>query len=364
MIDHDEKIYQIAFALTKGIGPRAYRLIMDEFEHASEIFSLSDNDLKQYITKESIRQDILNKVHIERAKEEFDYCQNEGVQILHYKDKAYPQRLNFFDNIAGILYFKGNADLNAKRIVSIVGTRNPSEYGKIRSEKIVAELQRHNCLIISGLAYGIDIIAHRSALKNNLQTVGVMASGHSVIYPPDHKDTAKLMLTNGGLLTEFKNDEEMKREMFPMRNRIVAAMCDAVIVVQSAAKGGSLITANFASEYNKTVFAIPGRPDDSASKGCNLLIKTQRASMYESIVDLEDLLNWDAKKMAVQTSLFEELNDDEKSIINYIRHVGEGHVDDIHRQLKKTQGSLAAVILNLELKGIIKSIPGKRYICT
>lgn len=360
----EEKIYEIAFSLIKGIGPQSYRLIMEEFDQVSDIYNLTSKQLKLLITRDSVRNSIENREHFEQAKKEFEFCKKNDVQVLFFKDKKYPQRLNFHDGTPCVLYYRGTADLNTNRIVSIVGTREPSEYGKVVCEKIVKELTKHGCLIVSGLAFGIDISAHKAALQNGLETLGVMASGLSTIYPKVHEQTAKKMISQGGILTEFLHNSEMVREMFPMRNRIVAAISDATIVVQSAEKGGSLITAQFANEYGKDVFAVPGRPNDSHSKGCNLLIKSHRAHMYESLKDLEYILRWNAKKKAVQSRLFHDLTDEENSIVQYIRHQNEAHEDEIHQHLKKPTGSLAAVMLNLELNGIIKSIPGKRYICT
>ena len=360
----DEKIYQIAFSLVNGIGPQSYRLIMEEFEQVSDVYQMSDSQLKEIITRDSIRKEILEKAHFDKAEREYKNCQKNDIQILYYKDKAYPQRLNFHNGTPCIIYYRGTADLNTNRIVSIVGTRDPSEYGKVVCEKIVKELAKHQCLIVSGLAFGVDITAHKAALSNNLNTIGVMASGLSTIYPKAHESTAKKMITQGGLLTEFLHDAEMLREMFPMRNRIVAAISDATIVVQSATKGGSLITAEFANEYGKDVFAVPGRPNDEHSKGCNLLIKSHKAHMYESLKDLEYILRWSAKKKVVQASLFQDLSDEENQIIQFVRNSNEAHEDDIHKHLNKPAGSLAAIILTLELNGLLKSIPGTRYICT
>lgn len=363
MINYHEKIYQIAFSLIKGIGPSGYRLIADEFENVGDIYQLSDEALKPFISKKSIREDVLNRTHFERATKEYNYCQENGIDILFYKESRYPQRLNFFDNLPCILFYRGNANLNAKRVVSIVGTRNPSEYGKIQCSKIVKALKAHDALIVSGLAYGIDITAHKSSLDNHLNTIGVMASGQSKIYPSDHLPVANKMLEAGGLLTEFLHDEEVIREMFPMRNRIVAAMSDVVIVVESAQRGGSLITAEFANEYGKDVFAVPGRPDDPVSKGCNLLIKSHKASMYESIKDLQYITRWNTEKIVVQTSLFKDLSNSERELVELVNKLGECHIDRIQKELKITAGELAIMLLNVELMGIIKSIPGKRYIC-
>lgn len=360
----DEKIAQLALSMTKGIGPHAFRLLMSDFHSVTEIFELEDTQLKDFITNERIRTEILHRVHWQRAEKEYDYCQEKGIEILFYQDKRYPQRLNFHESMPCLLYYRGEADLNAKRIVSIVGTRDPSDHGRMQCEQIVKQLAKHDCLIVSGLAYGIDIAAHKAALKNNLKTIGVTAHGLDLLYPADHVSVAEKMIEQGGLLTQYTTGTEMLPNLFPTRNRIVAAMSDAVIVVESARKGGSLITAEFANEYGTDVFAVPGRPSDKSSEGCNLLIKSHKAHLFDSVKDIEYILRWNAKPSVVQGSLFQDLNDEERKIVDFVRHQPESNIDSINQHLSKPAGALSAVILNLELKGIIKSLPGKRYICT
>ena len=359
----NEKIHEIALTLVKGLGPRLFRLLMNEYGKASIIHDLSEEELSIHTKKAEIRNAILQRSHIERAEQEMRFCEKQGIEILSFNDKNYPQRLNFYDNTPGILYYKGNADLNSRKIVSIVGTRDPSNHGKIFCENIVRDLVKHNCLVLSGLAYGIDVTAHKASVKAKLATVGVVAHGHDKLYPESNRPLANKMISNGGLLSEFVSETEMLRELFPMRNRIVAAMSDAVIVVESTEKGGSLITANFANQYNKPVFAIPGRPQDDRSKGCNMLIKQHKAHMYESIEDLEEILRWNSVQKATQGSLFVEMSDDEKTIINHLRQFPESHVDELMKETNLSIGVLSSNLLNLELKSCIKSLPGKRYIC-
>jgi DNA processing protein len=298
-----------------------------------------------------------------QAEKEFKYCEKHGISILNFNEKAFPQRILYYDNTPRLLFFRGNTDLNAHKIVSIVGTRNCTEQGKIHCQKIAESLVDHQCLIVSGLAYGIDIAAHKMALRFGLPTVGVVAHGLDNLYPSEHASTAKKMLGEGGILTEFPSGTEMIRELFPMRNRIVASMCDALIVVESAKKGGSLITANFANEYGKDVFAIPGRPGDNYSEGCNLLIKSHRAHMYEEHKDLEYIMRWGKPTKVSQGKLFPELTDGQSEIIHSIRKNGESHIDQISAITSRPTSKLAADLLQLELKGLIKSLPGKRYIC-
>lgn len=358
-----EKIAQIAFNMTKGVGPHAFRLLMKDVHSVSEIFDLSNSDLIELIPRESMRKEILGKSNWDRAEEEYEYCLEHGIDILFFQDKRYPQRLNFYEASPCLLYYKGEADLNTQRVVSIVGTRDPSSHGRIACERVINELVKHNCLIVSGLAYGIDITAHKAALKQGLKTIGVTAHGFDQLYPADHSHVAKDMITQGGLLTEYPIGTEMIPKLFPTRNRIVAAMSDVVIVIESARKGGSLITAEFANEYGKDVFAIPGRPSDKKSEGCNFLIKSHKAHLYDSVKDLEYIVQWDSKPSAIQGSLFQELSDQERKIVNFIRHQPKVTIDEINQHLESQPGKMSAIILNLELKGIIKSLPGKRYIC-
>jgi len=203
-----------------------------------------------------------------------------------------------------MLYYKGNANLNSEKIISVVGTRTPSAYGKLLTEKFISDLSQSGCLIVSGLAYGIDIAAHKNSLDNGLNTIGVLAHGLDRIYPTIHAQTAKQMVEQGGLLTEFLSETNPDKENFPKRNRIVAGMCDALVVVESKREGGSLITATIANSYNKDVFAYPGRAGDLLSEGCNGLIKTNKASLIENAADLLYLMNWNDQLKKQQKSKF------------------------------------------------------------
>lgn len=358
-----QKTYQLALNFIKGLGPSTYVNLIEEFGSAEAIFNLKEEELKPFISGKKVLKSILEKSSLTRAESEYKYCQKHGIKILSYSDKDFPKRILYYDNTPRLLFFRGNADLNSHKIVSMVGTRGATERGKVHCQKIVESLVEHNCLISSGLAYGVDIAAHKMALRFGLPTVGVVAHGLDDLYPGEHASTATKMLDNGGILTEFPSQTEMVRELFPMRNRIVASMCDALIVVESAVKGGSLITANFANEYGKDVFAIPGRPNDEFSEGCNLLIKSHRAHMYEGHKDLEYIMRWGKPTKVKQGKLFPELTESQTDIIHCIRHKGECHIDEISKITERPSSKLAADLLQLELKGLIKSIAGKRYIC-
>lgn len=359
----NEKIYQIALAQVDGLGPKGIRGIMKNFTSTKDLFQTSYKELLDLGIRKSVIQQIIDQSTVESANETYELSVKKGIDVLFYQDDEYPKRLQYFDDMPAILFYKGSASLNTSKMISIVGTRDPSKLGMLQCEQLVQDLKDYNATIISGLAYGIDAKAHQTAVTCKLPTIGVMASGMKHIYPADHSNLAKEMIENGGLLTEFPYETLAKREHFPMRNRIVAAMTDAVVVVESASKGGSLITAEFANHYNKDVFAFPGRFNDVRAQGCNALIKKHKAHMIESIDDLAYILRWDEKPTVKQISLFENLPPDEELVVHYLKHHGESHIDKLTKEIDLPMGKIQSVILNLELKGILKSLPGKRYIC-
>ena len=313
----------------------------------------------------NLAQNILNKKALEKAEKEIEFIQKHDINTLFYLDKNYPKRLKQCDDGPVIMYSKGNTDFNTSKIISIVGTRNATHIGRETCENLIIELKNngHNPLIVSGLAYGIDICAHRTALNNNLQTVAVLGHGLDRIYPATHRETAKSIMQNGALLTEFLHESKVERTNFVKRNRIIAGLADATIVVESAAKGGALITASIANSYSRDVFAFPGRTTDKYSTGCNHLIKTNKAALIENAVDLEYFLQWDTKnKQAVQTSLFNDLSEEEQSFVNLIEKNDEMHIDNIATELEKPISVVASTLFTLEFAGIIKALPGNMYV--
>jgi DNA processing protein len=262
-----------------------------------------------------------------------------------------------------MLYLKGTIDLNARRILSIVGTRNSTEYGRGMTQQIVRDLSDSNIIIVSGLAFGIDSIAHRCCLENSIPTLGVLAHGLDQIYPKAHRSLASKMLKNGGLLTEFVSFTEMDPSYFPRRNRIVAGISDAVIVIESAVKGGALITADIALSYNRDVLAVPGRAGDPLSAGCNYLIKSNKAALVESAKDILDIMRWNEEKKpgVPQKQLFISLTTDEEAIVKLMLEHGECGIDFICLHSRLNTGKVANILLNLEFNGIIRGLPGKRY---
>ncbi|MFK7808263.1 MAG: DNA-processing protein DprA [Saprospiraceae bacterium] len=312
---------------------------------------------------DSIANQISNQKVLKEAEEEMKIAEKNGVQLFTYQSDQYPQRLKNYPDSPVVLQYKGSADLNANRIVAIVGTRKPTDYGRTICEKLVEDLKKYNVVIVSGLAYGIDVTAHKKCVDLDIPTIGVLGSGLDVVYPSLHRKIANQMIENGGLLSEFTHGTAPDREHFPMRNRVVAGMCDALIVVETKRRGGSMITANLANDYNKDVFAFPGRNNDEFSEGCNLLIKSHKAALLDGAKDLAYVMRWesDAKTKEVQRSLFIELDKDEQELFTLIKANPKIAIDQMTMNLCKTSSEMAALLLKLEFKGLIKSLPGKRY---
>jgi DNA processing protein len=362
----EDILYEIAVTKIPNIGPVLAKNLIAYCGSAKSIFDCSANDLAKIpgIGTNKVYE-IKNNDALLKAEEELAIIKKNNITPLYYLDEKYPSRLKHFDYSPVMLYYRGDlSHLNALKTVGIIGTRKPTERGKIFAEKLIEDLEKYNVVIISGLAYGVDGIAHKQAVKNNIPTVGVMGNGHQLIYPSEHRELAKKMTENGGVLTEFGWGTLPDRVNFPMRNRIIAALSDAVIVIESDISGGSIITADFANEYNKDVFALPGRIDDSKSKGCNSLIKRHKAHLIESIDDLVYIMRWESKEdkiQSVQTSLFVDLDPLQQKIVDYIRHKKEVSIDELIQGLNTPNSVLAGTLLNLEFSGIIRSLPGKKF---
>ncbi|MEQ1666092.1 MAG: DNA-processing protein DprA, partial [Bdellovibrionales bacterium] len=302
---------------------------------------------------------------LERAEKELAFVKKHKLQVLFYTDDGYPNRLQQCADAPCLLYFKGNANLNQGRFVAIVGTRSSTTNGEEVTKKLVEELQGFDVTMVSGLAYGIDICAHEASLQFGIPTIGVTAHGMDRIYPQLHRTVAGKMLSHGGILTEYPSQTPPDRENFPSRNRIVAGMCDAVVVVEASAKGGALITADLAQGYDREVFAFPGRVSDEFSKGCNEYIRDNKAALITCAHDLIWLMGWsDEKKkeqVIKQTQLFFELNEDENRVVDVLKEKGECGIDVISSATALPFSKLANTLLQLELKNAIKLKAGKRY---
>ncbi|MDP2888239.1 MAG: DNA-processing protein DprA, partial [Bacteroidota bacterium] len=302
---------------------------------------------------------------LERAKREVDFILKNRIKTFFYLDENYPTRLKNCSDAPIILYFRGNANLNGQRIISVVGTRNATNYGKELCDELIRTFSERSypILVVSGLAYGIDIHAHKACLKYNIPTVGVFAHGLDNIYPALHAPIASKMLEKGGVLTDFISESKIDRQNFLRRNRIIAGLADATIVVESAEKGGALVTADIANSYNRDVFAFPGRSNDPFSKGCNKLIKLNEAVLIENVADIEKAMNWDVKissNRVFQTSLFVELTPEEQKLVDLLKG-GDRFVDEITIETQMPMSRVSALLLGLEFKGLIISLPGKMY---
>lgn len=308
---------------------------------------------------------VKDKTLFVQAEKEIRFIEKNGIQPWFYTDKEYPRRLKNCPDAPILFYSKGNMNLNTAHVLSIVGTRNATNYGKQVCEELIQQIaeRNYNVLIVSGLAYGIDIQAHKSAIKFGLPTVGVVAHGLDKLYPSLHAETARKMTENGGLVSDFPSGTKIDPSNFIRRNRIVAGLADATVVVESAEKGGALITAEIASSYNRDVFAFPGRAGDVYSKGCNQLIRNSGANLIEGIDDLEFFMGWEkaSKNKPVQSSLFVELNPDEEKIVGLLREHSELFVDQISSELTLPVSRVSALLLNLEFKNVLVSLPGKMY---
>lgn len=358
-------LYQIAITKIKNVGPVSAKSIIAHLGSPEALWAATEADLIEIpkIANITARQILSQRdTALKSAELELAFLKKHEVSTLYYLDDNYPRRLKYFDQSPVILYYQGSANLNPQRTIGIVGTRKPSEYGVIQCEKIVEGLKAYGVSIISGLAYGIDTISHRKSVDTGQETVGVLGHGLDMIYPATNRKLSKKMISHGGLLTEFGHGSKPDRENFPMRNRIIAALSDAVIIVESAVKGGSIITATFADAYNKDVFAVPGRTNDKMSSGPNKLIKTHKAHMIESAEDIAYIMRWDEiSNQPVQAQLFVELSERDQTVVDYIRAHKELPIDMLQHLMQIPASELSSILIQLEFKGIVRPLPGKRY---
>lgn len=359
-----ELYYQIAITMIPNIGDINARALVQFFGSASEVFKAKAKHLETIEGIGTKRIESILNFDFTKADKELAFIEKHRIQPLFFTDEAFPKKLLNCYDCPALLYYKGNANLNAERIVGIVGTRSQSEYGRSNCESIIASLANENIIIVSGLAFGIDTIAHKAALKAGMQTIGVMAHGLDRVYPSENKSIAKEMLHQGGLLTEFRSETIPDKQNFPSRNRIVAGLCDCIIVIESGKKGGSLITAELANGYNRDVFALPGRISDLKSEGCNYLIKANKAALITSGEDVLRNMGWiNEKKISrkKQKELFIELPPDEKTLFNILKESGAMHIDDLFNKSNLQGSAIAKALLMLEMEGIVISLPGKIY---
>ena len=357
----EQKKYQIAISLIEGVGDIIGKKLLAFTGSAKAVFFAKRKDLEkidgigQVLVKAVLSADVLA-----RAEQELKWMEKEGVNHLFYGDKKYPNRLKQCEDAPLNLFYKGDIDWDNEKFISIVGTRKSSSFGRQFTNDLIKELAPYNPVIVSGLAHGIDVAAHKAALKYGLKTIAVFAHGLDKIYPSAHATIAKTITANGCLLSDYLSGTSALPQNFVSRNRIVAGLSDATIVIESAVKGGSLITADIANSYNREVFAVPGNPTERNAKGCNYLIKSQQAILLESAADIVKGLNWDVENLAVQQSMFVDLTDDEQKIIAVLSD-DEMHIDVLVQTLNWGFSKVASVLLQAEFKGVIISLPGKIY---
>lgn len=361
----NDLIYQFALTRIPLIGDVHAKALIQYFGDATSIFKASIANLEQIEGIGTVRASSIKKFNdFGAAEQEIAFIEKYKIRPLFLTDPDYPQRLlNCYDP-PSLLFYKGTAHLNTSRIIAVIGTRYCTDYGKQLTEKLLQDLAGMNILVVSGLAYGIDAQAHKLALKNELPTVGVLGHGLDTIYPAQHGSLAKDMLKqDGGLLTEFWSNTRPDKHNFPARNRIVAGMCDATIVVETDIKGGSMITAELANDYNKDVFAFPGKTTDGKSTGCNHLIRHNKAMLLTNAQDLLDTMGWaDASVKTVKApEMFVTLSEEEQKLVAIIQQNETVHIDELNMHSGLSGSTVAAAMLNMELQGVIRCLPGKLY---
>lgn len=362
---HTELLHALALLKVDGIGDVVAKKLINHCGSAQEVFQSSKKSLLAIDgIGEILYKKLQEKSVFQLAENELRFIENENISYSYYQDEKYPERLKHCIDGPIVLFQSGIIDLQKSKLINIVGTRQITPYGIEFTKKLITDLAPLNPIIVSGFAYGVDIVAHQAAMENNLQTIGVLAHGLNQIYPKTHKKYIAKMEQNGGFMTEFWSTSNPERENFVKRNRIVAGMCEATIVIESAEKGGSLITANIANDYNRDVFAVPGRITDKYSAGCNNLIKTQRAHLLNSAADLIYILNWDLDKKErkpVQKQLFVSLTDEEQKVYDYLQNKEPEFMDTIALDCDFPIFKISSLLLNMELKGVIRPLPGKLF---
>ncbi len=364
---NEELFYQIALSLIPKVGPLlAKRLIA----YTGSPKALFEEEKRKLLKIPNIGENLVNNIKsktiFEKAKKELAFIERYHIDVLFYLDKRYPKRLKNCEDAPVILYSKGNVNFEESRILSIVGTRRATDRGIETCQKLIAELANNSkdLIIVSGLAYGIDICTHKAALANGLQTISVLGHGLDIIYPSVHRSVAEKIIHQGALVTEFSSRTKFIRSNFVSRNRIIAGLSDATVVVESGEKGGALITADLANSYNRDVFAFPGRIEDDRSKGCNQLIKSNKAALIEGAEDLEYILGWELnryRKKIVQQEMFNELGATEKHIVSLLKDSGNQSINELSTRLNMPISKVSPLLLDLEFEGIIKCLPGNRY---
>lgn len=364
MVEED-LLYTLALQKVKGVGDIVAKKLIEHCGSAKNIFLEKKETLSKINGVGSLLiKEFSNKNYINQAEKELAYIKKNKIAVSYFLNDDYPYNLKHCVDGPVLLFGKGNINLSTKRIISIVGTRKMTSYGKSVCKKLIEELQPYRPVIISGFAYGVDIFAHLTALQNNLQTVAVLAHGLNKMYPATHQKHISNVMKNGGFITDFWHEDAIRKENFLKRNRIIAGLSQATIIIESAAKGGSLVTADIANSYNREVFAVPGRTTDKYSIGCNNLIKNNGAMLLNSAKDLAEMLNWEPKQKTtktIQKQLFVELTKEEEHIYNFMKNQKKQELDSIALYCKLPIHKTTAILFNLEMKGVVRPLPGKFF---
>lgn len=363
-----ELLHKIALSLVPGIGSITAKSLINSCGSAEQVFGEQEKVLRTIPGIGTVlAKNILQSKVLPRAAKEVEFISRNNVTAHFYLDESYPQRLKNCVDAPMLLFSKGNANLNPSKVISIVGTRNATEYGRDLVDKLISQIagRGYDMQIVSGLAYGIDIQAHLAALHHNIPTVAVLAHGLDSVYPSLHRNIAREMCENeGGLVSDFLSHSVLDRKNFLRRNRIIAGLADAVVIVESAKKGGALLTAELAVSYNRDLFAFPGRVGETYSEGTHYLIKSNRAGLLENLGDLEYCMDWrpvSGNPECFQPRLFTDLTPDEQTIVELLNKEGESDIDQISQLTKMPVNHVSPVLLSLEFAGIVKCLPGKLF---
>lgn len=361
-MEKNELFYKLALSKVEGIGPVKYRKIMEQCETASSVFSMKIRQLKHIAGLGEVHaRAILHFNRFNEIEDELKYIEKNNIRVLTFEDEDYPSRLKQCIDAPSILFFNGNANLNHPRILSIIGTRLCTEYGKRICEELIDDLKEFDILISSGLAFGIDSIAHRASLRNHIPTIGVVAHGLQTMYPAANRALSNEMINQGGILSEYFSTSKADKCNFPTRNRIVAGMSDATIIIETDIKGGSMITAETAYSYNRDIFCFPGRATDQKSAGCLHLIKSLKAQLVTNANDIAYALGWNRLKHppVIQRQLFIELPTNEQAVLDILQTNSSLHIDEFYQRTSMNSSELAGVLLSLEMQQLIQIQPGK-----
>jgi len=363
-MNSEDLLYALALQHIPNLGDSTAKKLLRKFENAENIFREKKSNILKIDGIGTTRiKELYDSKHLKAAEQELKFIQQNNIQTHYFQDSSYPDKLKHCLDAPILLFSRGNINLKAKRIISVVGTRQITQPGISFCERFIEDLAALDPVIISGFAYGVDITAQRAAVKNKLQTIGCLAHGLNQIYPKSHKKYMAEIELNGGFFTDFWSTDKFDRNNFLKRNRIIAGLSEATVVIESAEKGGALVTADIANSYDREVFAVPGRPSDKFSIGCNNLIKAQQAHVLTSAADLVYILNWqiEEKQKSVQKQLFVELEVEEQILYDFLRTEGKTELDQVALHCKLPTFKAASLLLNLELKGAVRPLPGKLF---